>query len=363
MENHYQILGIRPDATQDEIKQAWKFCVQAFHPDKFSERQRETAEQRMKDINAAYEVLSEPIERASYDRKHAERNRPESTPPPSPRSAPPPARQKTPSSTDSGKPKGQASRPYSTKQFRGGYVTEFLLPIGRIGRSGFILRITGIILVLCAELLMLGPAVIESGGLISAWFAPASLVFIVMVMVAFIVMLVQASKRLHDCDVAGYWLFPGIASAGVILLPFLLLNPGTNGQNRFGTRKPTTRFSKIAAPIVCGLWLVAFTIFLVVDSQNSKSKSPRYVSAPMTASSPLGSQRHVCRVINVPCGGELSVRAEAAASSPIVAKLRVGDHVYLEDGRMRNGTTIWQKVTGFNGYIGWVNADYLSLEK
>ena len=103
MRDYYRILGIRPDATQGEIKEAWNFSVKAFHPDKFagsSQRQQTVAQERTKAINEAFEVLSDPIKRANYDREYAENMRPvpplrrrlrspPSSPPPRPASPPP----------------------------------------------------------------------------------------------------------------------------------------------------------------------------------------------------------------------------------------------------------------------------------
>ena len=51
MRDYYRILGIRPDATQADIKEAWNFSVKAFHPDKFagsSERQQAVAQEGTK---------------------------------------------------------------------------------------------------------------------------------------------------------------------------------------------------------------------------------------------------------------------------------------------------------------------------
>ena len=94
--NYYEILSVSPNATQEEIKQAWIFCTKAFHPDKFStssKKHQETANDRTQDINQAYEVLSDPKERANYDRERARQTRTESdvpSPSPPPRAPPPP---------------------------------------------------------------------------------------------------------------------------------------------------------------------------------------------------------------------------------------------------------------------------------
>ena len=64
--NHYQTLELKPTATQSEIKQAYRRLAKRFHPDS----QQETANhERIIRINAAYEVLSDPQRRKSYDRE------------------------------------------------------------------------------------------------------------------------------------------------------------------------------------------------------------------------------------------------------------------------------------------------------
>ncbi|MEX2445955.1 MAG: molecular chaperone DnaJ [Dehalococcoidia bacterium] len=61
----YGLLGVARDASADEIKRAFRRLAMEYHPD----RNKETgAETRFKEINAAYEVLSDPEKRAKYDR-------------------------------------------------------------------------------------------------------------------------------------------------------------------------------------------------------------------------------------------------------------------------------------------------------
>lgn len=67
--NHYDILGVRSTATGDDIRRRYKFLVIAFHPDRFvrTPEHHALAEQRLKLINEAYRVLSDPQARAQYD--------------------------------------------------------------------------------------------------------------------------------------------------------------------------------------------------------------------------------------------------------------------------------------------------------
>ena len=68
MEDLYNLFGVSPKATADEIKQRFRFLAQAYHPDKFaSDEHRKQAEEQFKKINAAYQILSDPEKKAKYD--------------------------------------------------------------------------------------------------------------------------------------------------------------------------------------------------------------------------------------------------------------------------------------------------------
>jgi hypothetical protein len=75
--SHYDVLGLEPDATADDIRRAWKTLIQVWHPDRFAGRLREEAEEMSKAVNEAYRILADPAARWAYDagqgwRAHAE---------------------------------------------------------------------------------------------------------------------------------------------------------------------------------------------------------------------------------------------------------------------------------------------------
>lgn len=64
--NYYEILGVDRDIENDEIKRAYRRLARTYHPD--MNPGNKEAEERFKDINEAYEVLSDPDRRARYDK-------------------------------------------------------------------------------------------------------------------------------------------------------------------------------------------------------------------------------------------------------------------------------------------------------
>jgi curved DNA-binding protein len=63
--DYYKIMGVPRDASQDEIKRAYRKLARKYHPDVSKEPQ---AEARFKELGEAYEVLKDPEKRVAYDR-------------------------------------------------------------------------------------------------------------------------------------------------------------------------------------------------------------------------------------------------------------------------------------------------------
>lgn len=67
MNNYYEILEVSKNASKEVIEKAYKVLAKKYHPDLQKETDKKQAEQKMKLINEAYEVLSNDIRKSKYD--------------------------------------------------------------------------------------------------------------------------------------------------------------------------------------------------------------------------------------------------------------------------------------------------------
>ena len=65
MATPYEILGLQPSASADDIKKAYRTLAKKLHPDLNPDKR---VEQRFKEVSAAYDLLSDPAKRARFDR-------------------------------------------------------------------------------------------------------------------------------------------------------------------------------------------------------------------------------------------------------------------------------------------------------
>ena len=63
--DYYKTLGISKTASEAEIKKAYKKLAMQYHPDR--NRGDKKAEERFKEVNEAYQVLSDPEKKKNYD--------------------------------------------------------------------------------------------------------------------------------------------------------------------------------------------------------------------------------------------------------------------------------------------------------
>ena len=67
MKNYYEILEVNPKASKEVIEKAYKVLIKKYHPDGQIPANKYECNEKVKEINEAYEVLSNPFLRTQYD--------------------------------------------------------------------------------------------------------------------------------------------------------------------------------------------------------------------------------------------------------------------------------------------------------
>ncbi|SFR97580.1 DnaJ domain-containing protein [Anaeromicropila populeti] len=65
--NPYEVLNVKQGATKDEIRKAYRALARKYHPD--SNPGDKVAEEKFKQISEAYDILSDDVKKADYDRE------------------------------------------------------------------------------------------------------------------------------------------------------------------------------------------------------------------------------------------------------------------------------------------------------
>lgn len=73
-DTYYDLLGVTPDATDSDIRRAFRTLAKHHHPDAADPNERQSFEARFRDISVAYETLKDPLKRGAYDDELAAAN-------------------------------------------------------------------------------------------------------------------------------------------------------------------------------------------------------------------------------------------------------------------------------------------------
>lgn len=67
MKNYYEILEVNKKASKEVIEKAYKVLVKKYHPDLYTGKKKEYADKKIKEINEAYDVLTDEFMKEQYD--------------------------------------------------------------------------------------------------------------------------------------------------------------------------------------------------------------------------------------------------------------------------------------------------------
>ena len=74
MKNYYEILEVDKNASDEIIKLAYKSLVKKYHPDLKDSTEKQIAEEKIKEINEAYDIISDPVKRSEYNQAFFDEN-------------------------------------------------------------------------------------------------------------------------------------------------------------------------------------------------------------------------------------------------------------------------------------------------
>lgn len=74
MKDYYELLEVNRNASDDTIKKVFRMLIKKNHPDLFEGNEKTNAEERVKELNEAYEILSDKDKRAKYNKELDQNN-------------------------------------------------------------------------------------------------------------------------------------------------------------------------------------------------------------------------------------------------------------------------------------------------